>query len=368
MLSLQGLPQLPCKLRLTRAVGTAQDLIHALGDIAHDFHRRLIPFVDVRRGAVDVHDGHIRAGTPFGRCTLHDVVTDGDDHVRAVKDLVDIILLGNADGPQAVLVIHGHHTLGHHGVDHRDMQPIRHFGNGGRGVGADRAGAHEDDRVLCLGNDPARRCNMSGVGVKIVHLLALQGHRIRRHFGDVLGQVDVGGTGLAFLGVLEGQADDLAHRVGADDLLGALGDGLKQGAQIEVLVAGQLHTVGAHLAGDGHQRCAVQIRIGHAGDEVGGTRPQGGQADACVAGQAAVHIGHKSSSLLVAGGDEADLAVPDGKHQVQRFLTGDAEDHIHALGFQTVHQDLCSVLHGGCFFLHSRSSKSLALCPNKKAA
>ena len=36
------------------AAGTAQDLVQALGDVAHDLHGRLIPLVDVRRGVVDM--------------------------------------------------------------------------------------------------------------------------------------------------------------------------------------------------------------------------------------------------------------------------------------------------------------------------
>ena len=114
-------------------------------------------------------------------------------------------------------------------------------------------------------------------------------------------------------------------------------------------MAGELHPVGAHLAGDGHQRRAVQIGVGHAGNEVGGTGAEGGQADACPAGEPAVDIGHEGGTLLVPHRDESDVAVPDGEHQVQRLLTGDAEHHIDALRFQTVHEDLRGVF---LLFLH----------------
>ena len=190
---------------------------------------------------------------------------------------------------------------------------------------------------------------MGGVGVKVVQLLALQRYGVGWHFGNVLGQVDVGGTGLALLGVLEGQPHDLTHRVGPDDLLGALGDRLEHGGQVQVLVAGQLHPVGAHLPGDGHQRCAVQIGVGYASDKVRCTGAQGGQAHACPAGQTAVDIRHKGRALLVAHRDKADMAGPDGKHQVQRFLAGDSEHHVHTFRFQTVHKDLGG---GFLFFLH----------------
>ena len=62
-------------------------------------------------------------------------------------------------------------------------------------------------------------------------------------------------------------------------------------------MAGQLHPVGAHLSRDRHQRCAVQIGIRHAGDKIGGTGAQGGQADTGPAGQAAVDVRHKVRAL-----------------------------------------------------------------------
>ena len=137
-------------------------------------------------------------------------------------------------------------------------------------MAADRPGAGQNYRVLSLADDPACCCDVGGVGVQIMDLLALQGDCIGRHFGDVLGQVDVGGAGFAVLGIFEGQTDNFAHRIRQDDLLGTLGDGCIHGRQVQVLVAGQLHFIGAHLARDGHQGSAVQVGVGHAGDQVGG--------------------------------------------------------------------------------------------------
>ena len=247
-------------------MGTAKDLIQALRDVAHHFHGGLIPLVDVGGGAVDVHDGHVLPRAPLGRGTLHDVVSDGDDHIGAVEELVDVVLLRDADGPKAVFIIHRDDALSHHGIDHRDMQPVGQLGDGGSGMAAHRARTREDDRVLCLADDLSRRRNVGRVGVDIVHLLTLERHSIGGHFGDVLRQVDVGCARLALLGVLEGQTHDLAHRVGADDLLRTLGDRLKHGRQVEILVAGELHPVGTHLSRDGHQRRAAQIGVRHAGD------------------------------------------------------------------------------------------------------
>ena len=181
-----------------------------------------------------------------------------------------------------------------------------------------------------------------------MHLLALERHSVGGHFCDILGQVDMGRARLALFGVLEGQPHDLAHRVGADDLLRALGDRLKHRGQVKVLVAGELHPVGADLARDGHQRRTVQISIRHTSDKVGSTGAKGGQADAGPAGQTAIDIRHKSRTLLVAHRDEAYLAVSNRKHQIQRLFARNAKHHINALSFQTVHQHLRSRFH----FLH----------------
>lgn len=46
--------------------------------------------------------------------------------IGTVEQLVHIVLLGDADGPQAVLVIHGDDALCHHGIHHRDVHPAVH--------------------------------------------------------------------------------------------------------------------------------------------------------------------------------------------------------------------------------------------------
>ena len=102
---------------------------------------------------------------------------------------------------------------------------VGHLGDGSRRMGAHRAGAHQNDRVLCLADDFACRRDMGRVRIEVMHLLALEGHCVGGHLGNVLGQVDVSGTRLSFFGVLERQPDDLAYRVRADDLFGTLGDG-----------------------------------------------------------------------------------------------------------------------------------------------
>lgn len=61
--------------------------------------------------------------------------------IGPVEQLVHIVILGDADGPQAVLVIHGDDALCHHGIHHRDVQP----------VGAHLAGDGHQRRTVRIG-------------------------------------------------------------------------------------------------------------------------------------------------------------------------------------------------------------------------
>ena len=178
---------------------------------------------------------------------------------------------------------------------------------------------------------------------------------------DTVGEI----VRLAFKHAEKGKPDDLAYRVRADDLFGTLGDGLKHGGQIQILVAGQLHPVGAHLPRDGHQRRTIQISICHARDQVGGTGAQGGQADTGPPGQTAIDIRHKGRALLMTHRNKTNFAVPDGEHQVQCLLARDAEDHIDSLGFQTVYQHLGCRSHLS-FLFHSYFPDSID--PNAKGS
>ena len=79
----------------------------------------------------------------------------------------------------------------------------------------------------------------------------------------------------------------------------------------------------------------VHVGVGHAGHQIGGPGPERGQAHAGPAGQPPVDVGHEGGRLLVAGGDEADLAVQQDVQDVDVLLAGEAENDLHALVFQT---------------------------------
>ncbi len=204
--------------------------------------------------------------------------------------------------------------------------------------------ARQDDGVLGRVHQSRGGGNVAGVRVLGARLGRQDGRGGRAglhgHGGNVAGEVYVRGAGLLGLGVLEGNAHDLRDGVRPHDLLGALGDGGIQAVQIQVLVGSEVHAVRAHLAGYGHHRRAVGVGVGHAGYEVGGAGPQGRQAHAGLACEAAVHVCHEGRTLLVADGHELDAGLAQGLAYLQVLLAGNAEDVLHTLSLQAANQHL----------------------------
>ena len=101
---------------------------------------------------------------------------------------------------------------------------------------------------------------------------------------------------------------------------------MKRVHHVDVLVRLLVHAIERRLPGDRHQRGAVHVGVGHAGDQVGGAGTEGGQADARLAGEPAVHVGHEGAALFVAHADEANRRVDQGVHHGDVLLPGQAED------------------------------------------
>ncbi len=157
---------------------------------------------------------------------------------------------------------------------------------------------------------------------------------------DVLGEFQMGRTGLLRLSHGEG----LAHRFGDDggvrDPCVPLGDGPHEADHVDVLVALLVHPVQIALPGESDERCPVEIRVGHAGDQVGGPGSESAQADAGPPDEPAHGVGDERPCLLVTDGDELDRRLVEGLVQVERLLPGNAEHPARPLGFETLDQQV----------------------------
>ena len=167
---------------------------------------------------------------------------------------------------------------------------------------------------------------------------------LRRH--HVLGQLDVRGARLLGLGDLE----RLAHDLGDDRRVGEarvpLGDRPHHAQQVDVLVRLLVHALEVALAGERHERRAVEVGVGHRGDEVQRPGAERAEADAGVAGEAAVDVGHVGAALLVADRDELDRRARQRLVQVERLLAGDAEHVPDALGLEALDEDVACLALG----------------------
>ena len=211
---------------------------------------------------------------PLLRRALDEVVAYAYYEVGHVEGVDDVIMLRDSHDAQPILVVARDDALAHHRLDHRDVKALCHGGHRLRGVAADGACAGEDHGVLRLGDHHRGGGHARRVGIERRCLLPMERPGRARHVRDVLRQVDMGGTGLAALGVFEGEPADLRDRVRPHDDLRPLGYGAEHGREVEVLVARELHELAGDLPRDGDERRAVKERVGHTGDEVRRARPE----------------------------------------------------------------------------------------------
>ncbi|MNC31527.1 hypothetical protein D3C75_798500 [compost metagenome] len=180
-----------------------------------------------------------------------------------------------------------------------------------------------------------------------------QARRNRQAFGllggDVFRQLQVHGTRLLFFGQAEGFAHTGRDVVGRGELVGVLGDGVHHAAHVNDLEAALLGLLDRLLPGDHHHRHAAQVGVGAGGDQVGGARAEGRQADAGLAGQAAVGGSHEACRLLVTGQYQLDLRLAQGFEQVEVFLTRNAEHILDTFVFQALHNDIGGLGHLACY-------------------
>ena len=109
-------------LRLTVASRSSRNLVQRIRNISDNLDIRLIYLVDVCRTHVHMDNLCLALRIPFCRGKFDNVVTDCDDEICLLKNLVLIVSLRNPDCPHRVWIIKRNHTLCHHRVDNRNFQ------------------------------------------------------------------------------------------------------------------------------------------------------------------------------------------------------------------------------------------------------
>jgi hypothetical protein len=237
---------------------------------------------------------------------LDEVVADRDHDVGVLEARHRVVARLQADGAERLGVGVVHDALAHERLGHRDPGRARELAQRGRRARAHDPVAGERDGVDRVADEVGGAEEVAGARLGLADPPARQRLAVELHRHDVLGQLDVGGPRLLGLGDLERLADDLRDDLRRVDARVPLRDRPHDLDQVDVLVRLLVHALQIRLAGERHERRAVEERVGHGGDEVRRARPQRSQAHARAARQAAVHVGHERPALLVADRHEGD--------------------------------------------------------------
>ena len=161
--------------------------------------------------------------------------------------------------------------------------------------------------------------------------------------GDIFQKVDEHRAGPAGGGYGEGLPDDVRDSVRVPDQIGGLGDGHGDSGDVHLLERVLTQDVLRDVAGDEHYGGGVVIGGGDAGGQVGGPGAGGGKAYAHLAGGAGIAVGCVGRALLVGGQIVIDLTfiIVELIIEIENGAAGIAEDGIHLLFQQTLHDSLC---------------------------
>lgn len=251
-----------------------------------------------------------------------------------------------------MLGVHVDRALGHEGARRADAGSFAQDAQLLRGASAHGAVAGDDDGPARRGDQLEGLVDDLVVGYRPAVAARSHRHRVHVVLGDVLGQLDQHRAGLLAARGAHRLAHDLGDGAGVVDGGGPLGDRPEHLDHVHDLVRFLVQSRRGALPGQHQHRRAIHVRIGHAGDEVGGARPEGGQTAGRVPGEPPVDLGHEGGTLLVAGQHEAHaVRALQRHHEIGVLLAGHTEDVLDALGLQTLDEQIrcfqrCSSLQG----------------------
>ena len=136
------------------------------------------------------------------------------------------------------------------------------------------------------------------------------------------------------LRTISGAASRSVHHVAP------LRDRAEQRYEVDHLVRLLVEPVQPGLRRERHQRVRVELGVRDPEDEVERAGAERREADARLAGQRAVGVGHERGTALVPGRHEADRAVRQRVDDVQVLLAREPEDVLDAFVLETGDEEL----------------------------
>ena len=276
---------------------------------------------------------------PDVRRIFHDVVSDGDQHVRPVDSAVHIVMAVDARREQAVF----------------------------RGVA-------QDPFPICVCTAWMPVFSMNAAASFVIRFLVAPEERMMRGrrawlirsaaFSTATGS----GTGLriapfrwmgasvALAATSSGSsmwtapgrsawaslnvADDGGNAARINDLDGAFRDRPHNAHHVDELKTRLPVLPERLLTRDGNDRRADELGVGDSRNEVRGAGTEGGEADAGPSGQPAVRGGHEGRRLLMARHDEFNRRRAKGLEEIERLFPRQAEDILDALFFELPYEQV----------------------------
>ena len=198
-------------------------------------------------------------------------------------------------------------------------------------------------------------------------ICALDGAPCVRHFRagheHVFRQREDDGAGTAARRHLERARHVFGDALGAVDLRDPLRHLAVHAAVVDFLERFAVHEVGADLADEQDHRRGILVRGVHADGGVGRPGAARDEADAGLARQLAVGLGHERGAAFLAVDDEADVRVVQRVQHVEIAFAGHAEGGVHAVDLERIDQDLAAaaggVRHGEVILITMESGHSM---------
>ena len=309
-----------------------------------DLH--LADLADLGRVDVDMDDFGVRG--ELGELAGHAVGEARaacDDQVGLGHGKVCVLRAVHAHGTDVERVGSGERALAHKGGDHGQLQRVRQLDQLIGGAGADHAAADVEHGALGALDALDRRADLlsvAAVGGAIrgqVDLIGIVEHHLLRQ--DIGGDVDEHRAGAAGCGDMERLAEGGRQLIGGLQQEGVLDHGHGDADDVGLLEAVGADDAARYLAGDDHERHAVHIGGGDAGDRVGGAGAGGHDDHADVARGARIAVGLVHRALFVAGKHMVKLlAIVERVVDLDGLAARIAEHQVDALGLEGGHHGL----------------------------
>ena len=204
------------------------------------------------------------------------------------------------------------------------------------------AAAQDGHRVLCGLQALRQLGHLRSAGVRFRHLVGQRvGHRsgLGQH---VFGQRHHHRAGAARGGDVEGARDQFGHTGRVVNLHHPLGHGTEHRAVVQLLKRLAPHGVAGHLAHEQDHGRRILVRDVNARRGIGGTGPARHKADAGLARELALRLGHHGRAAFLATHGHADVGIVQRIEHGQVAFAGHAEELLHTMGDELLDQNLAA--------------------------